>query len=316
VSRLSKRPDHEIRPILKWAGGKRQLLPTLRAHYPSTFSRYFEPFLGSGAVFLDLLSNDLLGKRHAFLSDRNADLIGCYRMIRDEPDEVISHLEDLEREHEEGEAAFYYEVRDKRFNRPATKSRTTTPGRAALFIYLNRTGFNGLYRVNSKGAFNVPIGRYASPRINDPEGITRLSVALNSRHVSLAVRRFSSALTTAAKGDFVYLDPPYAPLSQSAAFTAYSRQRFTLEDQQALQRLVIALARKGCHVLLSNSTAPEIVDLYQNSRPAQEVGLQTRRVPARRAINCHANRRGPVEELIVSNVWPKTDDKSSVIARA
>ncbi|MEQ1731839.1 MAG: Dam family site-specific DNA-(adenine-N6)-methyltransferase, partial [Vicinamibacterales bacterium] len=161
--------DRSNRPLLKWAGGKRQLLPRLQPHYPDTFTRYIEPFFGSGAVFFDLHASGKLDGRTAWLVDANPDLIGCYSMLRDHTDEVIAELAGLAREHAVKGAALYYQVRDERFNVVRRTGAAYTPTLAAMLIYLNRTGFNGLFRLNSRGDFNVPVGRYENPGICDAE---------------------------------------------------------------------------------------------------------------------------------------------------
>jgi DNA adenine methylase len=314
----SNRSTHDAKcasPILKWAGGKRQLLHKLRAFYPITFNRYFEPFLGSAAVFLDLLKDEWVSESPVFLSDRNADLIGCYEVLRDRPAEVITRLRRLEREHYRAGVATYYSARDNRFNPQRLKLQGKyTSNLAALFIYLNRTGFNGLFRVNASGTFNVPAGRYETPKICNTEALLRFSAALGHSHVHLATQTFENALEIPEAGDFIYLDPPYAPLNESSAFTSYNAQGFTISDQQRLQKLVIALAKKGCYVLLSNSTAPEITELYENDPAAQSAGFSVFRVPARRAINCHATGRGPVFEYIVTNVEPLNAMRTQFVA--
>jgi DNA adenine methylase len=218
----------EARPILKWAGGKRQLLPALRRFYPPRFDRYVEPFLGSGAVFLDCHNRGLLQGRAVCLSDINADVIGCYGMVRDHVEAVIDSLEALEQRHRESAADhFYYEVRDGRFNRIRTGlpegselAASYTPELAAMLIYLNRSGYNGLFRVNSRGEFNVPAGRYEKITICDSANLRRVSGALNRPGLQLIVCRFEDALAPCGTGDFVYLDPPYAPLSRTAQFTS------------------------------------------------------------------------------------------------
>jgi DNA adenine methylase len=298
-----------VRPILKWAGGKRQLLPTLRRYYPRDFDRYFEPFLGSGAVFLDFHNHGLLDGRAVHLSDINADVIGCYRMVRDDVDAVIAELGALDEGHRADGARHFYAVRDGRFNairrdvhasrEPAT---AYTPALAAMLIYLNRTGYNGLFRVNSRGAFNVPAGRYASVRICDAPNLRRLSAALARPGLTLEVRNFDAALERTGPADFVYLDPPYSPVSRTAHFTAYTADRFGLEQQTALQRLVVTLARRGTAVLLSNSVAPDISRLYKDDGDARAAGLAARTVPARRAINSRASRRGAVREYVITNI--------------
>ena len=298
-----------VRPILKWAGGKRQLLPELRRYYPARFDRYVEPFLGSGAVFLDCHNHGLLEDRAVRLSDINADVIGCYRMVRDAVDEVIDCLHALDAGHREHGSRHFYEVRDSRFNpirsgltRAADGGMAYTPALAAMLIYLNRTGYNGLFRVNSRGAFNVPAGRYNKVRICDPENLRRLSSALAPPHVTLEVSLFEQALAGCVAGDFVYLDPPYAPLSRTAQFTAYTAAGFNGEQQARLQQVVIDLAGRGVQVLLSNSIAPEIRHLYKNSEDVRSAGLKARKVRARRAINSRGSGRGAVQEYLITNV--------------
>jgi DNA adenine methylase len=297
------------RPILKWAGGKRQLLPELRRYYPSEFTRYIEPFLGSGAVFLDLHNAGLLDGREVRLSDINADVIGCYLMVRDGVQEVIDALRALEEGHLAAGREHFYEIRDARFNprRQAVQAGGApyTPDLAAMLIYLNRTGYNGLFRLNSRGVFNVPLGRHASVRICDAENLRRLSAALGRPGVTIQVQRFDDALADAGRGDFVYLDPPYAPVSQTAYFTSYTALRFGPEQQAALQRAVIAMAHRGARVLLSNSVAPEIRALYEESEDVRQAGFLARTVEARRAINSRATHRGAVLEYLITNVPPR-----------
>jgi DNA adenine methylase len=289
------------RPLLKWAGGKRQLLPALRRFYPITFKRYIEPFFGSGAVFFDLHAAGRLAGRQAWLVDDNADLIGCYRMLTSRTDEVIAHLRLLAAAHGAGGSEFYYEVRDARFNPMRAASSAYTPEMAAMLIYLNRTGFNGLFRLNKAGAFNVPAGRYVNPRIVDESHLRDVAAALRTRGVALVHGSFDGALAEAGKGDFIYCDPPYAPLSRTACFASYTARGFTLNDQARLQQALIAAAERGAHVVLSNSSAPDIERLYSTA-DARRARLRIERVSARRAINSRAASRGPVTELIVTNV--------------
>jgi DNA adenine methylase len=298
-----------VRPILKWAGGKRQLLPELRPYYPAQFSRYFEPFLGSGAVFLDLHNTGLLDRREVRLSDVNADIIGCYRAVRDETSEVISALRTHEWRYRTHGAAHFYDVRDRLFN-PERRTvqmasnpiEAYTAALAAMLIFLNRTGFNGLFRVNARGEFNVPAGRHAKPTICDEPNLRALGAALRRPGIELRVCGFDAALEDAARGDFVYLDPPYAPLSATARFTSYTSGGFDSEQQKLLQRTVIGLARRGTRVLLSNSAAPQIRALYHRHQGAKMAGLRATTVAARRAINSRATARGPVREYLITNV--------------
>lgn len=308
-SRAVSLPAPEPRPFLKWAGGKRQLLPALRRFYPAEIPRYFEPFLGSGAVFFDLWTRGQLAGRPVRLSDVNPDLIGTYLRVRDALPEVLHELHALEAGHAADGAAHYYAVRDTHFN-PARQAwaagrprvATYPAAVAARLIYLNRTGYNGLFRMNRRGLYNVPAGRYDRPRIVDEPLLRAVAAALGSRQVTISHVPFERAVARARAGDFVYFDPPYAPLSVTSAFRSYTAQGFSDEDQARLQQVVIALARRGVGVLLSNSSAASMVALYERDRHARAAGLRCHRVPARRAINARSDRRGPVDELLVSNL--------------
>jgi DNA adenine methylase len=295
-----------VRPLLKWAGGKRQLLPRLSLYYPDQFTRYIEPFVGSGAVFFDLLNTGRLEGRRATLADVNPDLIGCYLAVRDDVEEVIRELQALAREHTRRGNDLYYAVRHQ-FNVLRGAGRLPdlyTPDMAAMLIYLNRTGFNGLFRQNRDGGFNVPAGRYLNPRICDPDHLRSVADALQRHDVTIELGSFDATLAEAGPGDFVYCDPPYAPLSRTASFAHYTAGGFTAEDQERLQQSVITAARRGATVLVSNSSAPQILRGY-SSREAADAGLVVRRVPARRAINSDPRKRGAVDELIITNVRPK-----------
>lgn len=289
-------------------GGKRQLLPELRRYYPAAFSAYIEPFFGSGAVFFDLHRLGRLDGHDVILIDSNADLIGCYEAVRDDPAAVAVHLDRLAAGHARDPRAHYYAVRDQAFN-PARSSRRRADGRipytpelAAMLVYLNRTGFNGLFRVNASGAFNVPIGRYERPRIVDRDRLFAVARALAAPRVRLLWGTFDLAGEIAGRGDFLYFDPPYAPISRTANFTGYTAGKFDAAGQSRLQELVVSLARRGCFVMVSNSTAGEIVRLYDDNDQVRTAGLRTMRVSARRAVNRDAARRGPVEEFLITNV--------------
>jgi DNA adenine methylase len=294
--------------LLKWAGGKRQLLPALRRFYPREFNGYLEPFFGSGAVFFDLHGSDRLRGRRVVLTDSNADLIGCYETVRDAPEAVARELDRLAAAHARDGRTYYYQVRDQQFNplrhrlRRADGHIAYTPALAAMLIYLNRTGFNGLFRLNASGSFNVPAGRYERPNIVDRDKLARVAEALSHPGVQLRWGSFEGALDVAAEGEFVYFDPPYAPLSRTANFTSYTASAFDHAAQVRLQQVVVALARRGCAVLVSNSTADEIAALYERNTDARAAGLRTIRVPARRAINSNASRRGAVHEFLITNV--------------
>lgn len=295
------------KPLLKWAGGKRQLLPHLRRFYPPDFNRYIEPFFGSGAVFFDLYGSGRLRGHDVVLIDSNADLIGCYETVKGAPERVVCALERLADSHAAEGRAHYYAIRDGRFNplrderRGADGRIAYTPELAAMLIYLNRTGFNGLFRLNARGAFNVPAGRYVRPAIVNRDKLFRVADALSSPGVRLVWGSFESARDLADASDFVYCDPPYSPVSRTANFTSYTASRFDADDQVRLQQLAIALAGRKCHVLVSNSTASEITALY-DSDDARAAGLRALRVPARRAINSNGARRGQVDEYLITNI--------------
>jgi DNA adenine methylase len=295
-------------PFLKWAGGKRQLLPQLRRFVPPTFATYHEPFLGSAALFFDLWSRGRL--EAARLSDTNTALVDCYDVVRREPAALVAALRRLEARHRQLGAEHYYEART-RFNLLGARWSTGGGGpdtcpieRAALFVYLNRTGFNGLYRLNARGEFNVPAGRYRNPRICDEAGIHAAAEALRGPGTRLDHAPWQRVLQDARANDFVYFDPPYAPVSATARFTHYTAAGFGDDEQRELAQAVVTLARRGCHVVLSNSTAPLMTTLYEQDADVAAAGVRAWRVPARRAINAHAAGRGDVMELIVSNVPP------------
>lgn len=260
-------------------------------------------------MFFDLHARGLLAGHDATLSDNNPDLIACYRAVRDCPEQVIGELRRLARDHERNGGAHYYEVRNNRFN-PQRASLgagsngsglTYSPALAAMFIYLNRTGYNGLFRLNSGGEFNVPAGRYAKPRICDEGNVHGGARALGGPGITLEHGRFDRVVEGARAGDFLYFDPPYAPLSKTARFTNYTAEGFSAGDHERLRDAIVTLATRGCHVVMSNSTAPEIVELYEGTKDVKAAGLRCYRVPARRAINSNAARRGSVEEYVITN---------------
>jgi DNA adenine methylase len=273
-------PRGKPKPFVKWAGGKRQLLAKFRELYPPDFDTYHEPFVGGGAVFFDLTAiRGPLGG-HAVLSDQNAELMDCYRAIRDEVGEVMRAL----RRHRYEERYYYAQ----RARDPAALSLVE---RAARMIYLNRTGFNGLYRVNSKGKFNVPFGRHKNPTICDGPNLLACSAALAD--VELHHESFECVLDRARAGDFVYLDPPYIPLSATANFTAYQRHGFGMTNQARLADVFDRLAEGRVLVMLSNSDVPWIHERYAHH--------SIRVIKARRAVNSNGARRGPVGEVVVTS---------------
>lgn len=292
-----------VRPFLKWAGGKRQLLPAIRPFYPVQFRKYWEPFLGSGAVFFDLWNRGRLQAGRVCLIDNNRDLIGCYRALRDQVDEVVERLKALARRHQKDAHKCFYQVRH-RFNTlrlALLDEGEYGPELAAMLIYLNRTGFNGLYRLNARGSFNVPMGRYVNPQICDEPNLRAVGNVLLELDVELRHGLYHSVVEDAQAGDFVYFDPPYAPLSTTSSFRSYTAEGFTSADQKHLQSVVLQLIERRCTVVLSNSTAPEIERLYEHDTEARRAGVKVARVKARRAINSKASRRGSIDELLITS---------------
>lgn len=269
------------RPFLKWAGGKTRLLPDLIRRLPPTFSAYHEPFVGSGALFFALHRLDRLSR--TCLSDLNPELIDSYRAVRDRVEAVMALLNGYPYDRE-----FYYALRAK------DPAQLDLPARAARTIYLNKTGFNGLYRVNRRGRFNVPFGRHNSPTICDADNLRAVSQALQDPGVELACEPFAAVLERAQAGDLVYFDPPYAPLSATASFTAYFASGFTNADQARLRDVCLELAARGVSALVSNSDTDLVRSLYTTPPFAVD------QVQAARAINSAADRRGKIGELVIS----------------
>jgi DNA adenine methylase len=282
-----------VRPFLKWAGGKGQLLAAFEDYYPraSEIGGYVEPFLGSGAVFFHV--QGLLKPKRVFLSDGNAELIEAFEAVRDDVEGVIAHLGTHKKRHDED---YFYDMRaqDPRQLRSVAK-------RAARLIYLNKTCFNGLYRVNSKGLFNVPFGRHKNPSLCDPEALRETSLRL--KHVDLRRGDFADVLNVAKPDDFVYFDPPYHPLSGTSYFTSYTEGSFGEDDQKKLADVFRALAERGCKVMLSNSNTPFIRKLYK--------GFHVDEVLARRSINSRGERRGKIAELVVTSYRPRAASKAA-----
>lgn len=273
-------------PFLKWAGGKGQLLDQYEEYFPSKPMRsYYEPFVGSGAVFFYLRPRDLF--EHYHLSDVNPELITCYTMIRDQVDQLIDRLAEHKTKHAADAQEYYYFVRE--MDREKDWVEQPDVVRAARMIYLNKTCYNGLWRVNSKGHFNVPMGRYRNPDILNETRLRAASEALQG--VEISVRDFEDVVKLAQSGDFVYFDPPYAPLSATANFTSYSQREFGPDQQRALAATFAALARKGVRAMLSNSDTAFVRDLY--------AGFRMETVTARRAINSAKRKRGTVNEVVV-----------------
>jgi DNA adenine methylase len=262
----------EGRPFVKWVGGKRQLLQALLEHAPADPPRYFEPFVGGGALFF------ALRPRRAVLADVNERLIRTYKGVRDSVDDVIRLLRSYPHD-----SAFFYGMREVPID---TASNAEV---AAWFIYLNKTGFNGLYRVNRANRFNVPFGRYANPNFCDESTLRACSADLSE--TELLVADFEVAVAKAKRGDFVYFDPPYVPLSATSSFTSYTSDGFGPAEQVRLRDVAKKLRKRGVRVLLSNSSAPFVRDLYAD--------FELIDVSATRVVNSKATARGAIIELLI-----------------
>lgn len=273
-------------PFLKWAGGKRQLLHEIRKYVPCKFETYFEPFVGAGAVLFDLQPP------RAVINDANEELINCYRVIKSNPEELIR----LATEHQRNDSKDYFDrLRD--FDREPGLHALTAEVRAARVIYLNKTCFNGLYRVNKQGWFNVPYRKHKKPpQIVNTEVICAVSHYLNEARVKIQRGDFERAVAAAGKGDFVYFDPPYHPVSASASFTSYASDGFGEGEQKRLKTVCDALTERGCRVLVSNSATDFVRGLFGNRER-----YTVREVEARRNINSVGARRGKVGELLIYN---------------
>ncbi len=266
------------KPFVKWAGGKRQLVDHLTKHIPLEFNTYYEPFLGGGALFFWLYNRGIIKK--AVLGDINDDLINAYRVIKNKVSDLILELSSSKYKNEK---EVFYKIRESEPDDPVL--------RCARFIYLNRTCYNGLYRVNSKGKFNVPFGRYKNPKILDEENLVAVSESLQD--TSILNEDFEKTLSGASKGDFVYFDPPYHPLNETSRFTSYTKYDFKEKDQERLAHVFKKLDKKGCYCLLSNSDTDFIRDLYS------EFNISV--VNAKRSINSNAEKRCNATELIIKN---------------
>ena len=272
------------KPFVKWAGGKRQLIVELEKNLPKKFNTYFEPFLGGGALLFHLLNQNLSLKCN--VSDLNSDLILAYIAIRDKVEHLIESLERHSGRYFADQREYYYSVRES-----APKNQIEKVSR---LLFLNKTCFNGLYRVNSKGQFNVPLGRYTNPSIVNKENLLAVSKILQSKNISIRCQDFASILDEAKKDDLVYFDPPYQPVSKTANFTSYTKCEFSYDDLKRLAKLCEKLDAKGCKVLLSNSNTKEVRKLFSSHWRIVEIA-------ANRAINSNSKKRTGHTELFIKN---------------
>ncbi|MEM2980122.1 MAG: DNA adenine methylase [Thermoproteota archaeon] len=310
-SRLSRLAREQARtvpePFVKWAGGKSQLLKVFNMLYPKGFKTYYEPFLGGGAVFFDLYAKGKISR--AVLSDLNADLMNLWATVRENIDELISQLEALQRK--VNDRAFYYEKR-KEFNSIRLRENFLDKPdicKASLLIFLNKTCYNGLYRVNAKGEFNVPFGRYRNPQLFDKANLRAVHQALKDRNrIRLLCTDFQDALKDAEKGDFIYFDPPYQPLGKTAYFTEYTAGGFGPEEQRRLAEVFRKMDECGCFLMLSNSSKREFLEPLYKPYFERDCVLE---VKAARAISSIGSKRGPVKEFVIMNYAPNRDQTLS-----
>lgn len=272
------------KPFVKWAGGKRQLITSLEGHLPKKFNTYFEPFLGGGALLFHLLNQSPNLKCH--VSDLNSDLILAYITIRDKVEQLVESLERHSGKYFTAKQEYYYSVRES-----APKNQIEKVSR---LLFLNKTCFNGLYRVNSKGQFNVPLGKYTNPSIVNKENLQAVSKILQSKNIAIRCQDFAAVLDEAKKDDFVYFDPPYQPVSKTANFTSYTKCEFTYDDLKRLAEVCQKLDKKDCNVLLSNSNTKEVRKLFSSKWKVAEIS-------ANRAINSNSKKRTGHSELLIKN---------------
>lgn len=270
-----------VTPILKWVGGKRQLLPEINKYIPEKITTYYEPFIGGGAVLFNLQPH------RAILNDVNDELINLYRVVRDNVDELIADLGT-----HKNDADYFYQIRG--LDRDQDKyEQLTSIQRASRIHYLNKTCYNGLFRVNSRGEFNAPYGRYKNPNIINEVNIRAVSDYFNRANVTFLCGDFAETVKGIRKGSFVYFDPPYDPVSTSASFTSYDKGGFNRHEQQRLKILCDDLNARGIKFLLSNSATDFIVDLYKD--------YKIELVKSRRVVNSRGDKRGEVDEVLVMN---------------
>lgn len=265
-------------PIVKWVGGKRQLMFELLQNLPKSYNRYFEPFIGGGALFFELQP------QNGYISDMNEELINLYMVVRDN---IYDLIDDLNKH----EVSKEYFLKIRNLDRTEKYNALSNTEKASRFIYLNRTCFNGLYRVNSQGQFNVPFGNYKNPRIVDTENLINCSKLLKNTEICCA--DFSKILSKVKKDDFVYFDPPYVPLNETSSFTSYTRDGFDIDMQFKLRDVCDELDSMGVKFMLSNSDTKLINELYSN--------YEIKKVFASRAINANGNGRGKITEVLVRN---------------
>lgn len=279
------RDSTQPRPFLKWVGGKGKLIPELSKYYPESFNKYFEPFVGGGAMFFSA------NAPKAHINDMNSVLICAYKHIRDDVEKLINELDTLQE--------FYWDLPDIESKKELYLEKRSVFNelkndefeKTVLLIFLNKTCFNGMYRENSKGGFNVPFGKHQKPTISDSINLRNVSKSL--KNVEITSGSYEEAIKKAKKGDFIYFDPPYQPLNPTSSFTSYQAGGFDVEDQKKLRDAFKNLSDKGCYVMLSNSNSPIILELYKD--------FEIHEIMAARSINSVGSGRGKIVEVLVTN---------------
>lgn len=274
--------NKDLKPITKWVGGKRQLLPYLYEFMPKSFNNYFEPFVGGGAMLFSI------APKNAVINDLNTDLINLYNVIKTDPEKLLSVLE----YHSKNNNKEYY-LKIRELDRNDSIKKLSNIEKAARILYMLKVDFNGMYRVNKKNQFNVPYGKYKNPKIADREGIINVSNYFNNNNIKIFNTDFEKAIETAQPNDFVYFDPPYVPINKTSSFTSYTSEGFNLNEQKRLRNTFFKLSNKGVKVMLSNSDVDIIRELYK------EANIHS--VQANRFINSNSKKRGKIGEVIITN---------------
>lgn len=275
-----------VKPIMKWVGGKRELLPELRKNIPSSFDKetntYYEPFIGGGALLFDILPH------YGVINDSNEELVNLYTVVKNDVDSLIREVSFYPYDKD-----FYYSIRelDRKEGFPDFLSDIQ---RAARTLYLNKTCFNGLYRVNKKGQFNTPFGKYSNPTICKENDLKDVSYYFNDNDISIMSGDFAQCVKDAQEGDFVYLDPPYVPLSKTSSFTSYTKEGFEDCDQRRIKSIIDDLSNNGVYVLMSNSSSPDVFDLYSSDYNVETVKVA-------RKVNSKAHKRNKIDEFLIKN---------------
>lgn len=270
------------RPFVKWAGGKSRLAPKIASFFPEYYNDYYEPFLGSGAVYFEI------APQRGILNDLNANLIEVYKSIKQNPRGLIREMKLIEKEYNslktlEEKAEYYYGIREEYNHNKIDRLR-----KAGFFVFLNKAGWNGMYRENSLGYYNIPFGKKENLKLFDEQNI--ISVSQNIQKMKFTTLDYKDAVKSANKGDLIYFDPPYFPLSKTASFTDYQKKGFSEQDQKELHGLAVDLVKRGCYVVVSNSNCKKTLDLYKD--------FEIKKIKVSRTIGAKVTTRGKIEEIV------------------